>query len=138
MDYLQKTQYANGGWPQCYPWPRGYSRYITFNDDAMIGAMRLLRDVVEKAKPFEFVDAQHRQKAVEALEKGVECILKCQISTNRPIFCSRDGVIRYKLSEISYERRNGYGWYTDRPGDLLNKRYPAWQKKWAPKTNVLK
>lgn len=50
MDYLQKTQYDNGGWPQCYPRPRGYSRYITFNDDAMIGAMRLLRDVVEKAK----------------------------------------------------------------------------------------
>lgn len=55
-----------------------------------------------------------------------------EIGTNRPIFCSRDGVIRYNLSEISYERRNGYSWYVDSPGNLLNKLYPAWQKKWAP------
>jgi hypothetical protein len=32
------------------------------------------------------------------------------IPTNRPIFCSRDGVPKRTLAEISYERRNGYSW----------------------------
>ncbi|MHC4740483.1 MAG: pectate lyase [Planctomycetota bacterium] len=61
-----------------------------------------------------------------------------EIGTNRPIFCSRDGVIRYNLSEISYERRNGYSWYVDGPAKLLNKLYPTWKKRWAPDRNVLK
>jgi PelA/Pel-15E family pectate lyase len=60
-----------------------------------------------------------------------------QIGTNRPIFCSRDGVIRYSLAEISYERRNGYSWYTTAPAALLTKSYPAWRKKHTPKRNVL-
>jgi PelA/Pel-15E family pectate lyase len=243
LDYLLEAQYPNGGWPQFYPKPRGYSRHITFNDNAMIGAMRLLRDIGQKKEPFGFVDEQRRKRANAAVEKGTECILKCQITvdgkklgwcaqhdektfvprparsyekaslsggesvgiveflmeiekpgpeiiaavqsavawfdqakitgirriqipapstpkgrdkvviedpdapplwarfheigTNRPIFCSRDGVIRYKLSEISYERRNGYSWYTGGPRDLLEKSYPAWQKKWAPDKNVL-
>jgi len=45
IDYLLEAQYANGGWPQTYPSLRGYSKYITFNDGAMIGAMSVLRDI---------------------------------------------------------------------------------------------
>lgn len=48
-----------------------------------------------------------------------------EIGTNRPIFCGRDGVIRYSLAEISAERRNGYAWYGDRGMKLL-KRYSEW------------
>ena len=61
-----------------------------------------------------------------------------QIGTNKPIFCSRDGIPRDNLADISYERRNGYSWYTNAPADLLNKHYPEWRKKWAPNRNVLK
>lgn len=32
--------------------------------------------------------------------------------TNRPIFSGRDGVIKYSLAEIEFERRNGYSWYS--------------------------
>ena len=60
-----------------------------------------------------------------------------QIGTNRPIFCSRDGVIRYDIAQISYERRNGYSWYGRGPASLLTRDYPAWQKRWAPGRNVL-
>ena len=51
-DYLLKAQYPNGGWPQFYPNLSGYYKHITFNDEAMIGVMKLLRDVGE-AKPVD-------------------------------------------------------------------------------------
>ncbi|MCD8260363.1 MAG: pectate lyase [Bacteroides sp.] len=31
-----------------------------------------------------------------------------EIDTDTPFFCDRDGIKRYDLSEIGYERRNGY------------------------------
>ena len=34
-----------------------------------------------------------------------------EIETNRPIFSGRDGVVKYDVSEIEAERRNGYSWY---------------------------
>jgi PelA/Pel-15E family pectate lyase len=243
VDYLFKAQYDNGGWPQCYPNPSGYSRYITFNDGAMIGAMSVLRDIAEKKSGYTFVDEGRRTKAEKAVQKGIECILKCQIivdgkrtawcqqhdektleprpartyekisicggesvgmvmflmsidnptkeiikaiqsavawfdrvkltgirqinkpddsergydkviikdatapptwarfyqiGTNRPIFCGRDGNIKYSMAEIEHERRTGYSWYGRGPAELLNRDYPAWQKKWVPKKNVLK
>jgi PelA/Pel-15E family pectate lyase len=60
-----------------------------------------------------------------------------EIGTNRPIFCGRDGIIKYSLAEIEHERRTGYSWYVSSPRDLLAKDYPAWQKKWTPNDNVL-
>jgi len=60
-----------------------------------------------------------------------------EIGTNRPIFCSRDGVVRHRLADISYERRTGYAWYGTWPARLLTRDYPAWQKRWAPGKNVL-
>ncbi|MCX5684268.1 MAG: pectate lyase, partial [Planctomycetota bacterium] len=244
LDYLLKAQYENGGWPQFYPNASGYHTHITFNDDAMIGVMRFLRDLAKKDGPCAFVDADRRAKAEKAVAKGIECILRCQvvvdgkrtvwcaqhdeatlkpaparayekislsgaesvgivrflmgvekpgpevieavqsavawfdaaritgirqaakpdpslpggqdkviekdpsapplwarfyeIGTNRPIFCGRDGVIKYSLAEIEHERRTGYAWYGGTPADLLAKDYPAWQAKWDPARNVLR
>ena len=233
--FLLQAQYDNGGWPQYYPVKKGYSRYITFNDNAMIGVMSLFRDI-ELGKPeFNFVDERIRRKAAGAVEKGIDCILKCQIvvkgaktvwcaqhdentleprkarsyelaslsggesvkivrflmmienptreiieaiesavawfdkakilgirvervedlskpggsdrvvvrdssappmwarfyeiETNKPFFCSRDGVPKYRLSEISHERRTGYSWLGRYGDSLLKTEYPAWQKK---------
>lgn len=236
VDYLLKAQYDNGGWPQYYPTHPGYYTHITYNDNAMIGVMRLLRDIVRKKPAYLFVDEDRRLKAEKAVEKGIECILKTQVAvegkrtvwcaqhdevtlapaparkfepvslsgyesvgivrflmgiehpdervvaaiesavawferskingirwvekpdaaklhgfdrvvvkdtsagplwarfyevkTNRPIFIGRDSVIKYDVAEIEDERRNGYRWYVDEPAELLNKDYPAWQKKW--------
>ncbi|MBI5386213.1 MAG: pectate lyase [Verrucomicrobia bacterium] len=54
-----------------------------------------------------------------------------EIGSNRPLFVDRDGVPKYRLAEIGYERRNGYAWHGDWPRTVLEKEYPAWQKKWA-------
>jgi len=243
VDYLLEAQYANGGWPQFYPNPTGYSKHITFNDGTMIGVLNLLGDIAGKKPPYTFVDEVRRRRAETAVQKGIECILKCQIvvdgrktawcaqhdektfvprkarsyelpsisgaesvgvvrflmsvddpgprlveavqsaiawfeaaklsgirqirrpdsskprgydkvivedpkappmwarfyeiGTSRPIFCGRDGKVKYCLAEIEHERRVGYSWYGDGPANLLARDYPAWQKKWAPEKNVL-
>lgn len=235
LDFLLVAQYENGGWPQFYPHPAGYQKHITFNDDAMIGVMNLMREIARKDSNYAFVDEQRRAKAERAGARGIECILKCQIKvqgkltawcaqhdettfapasartyekislsggesvgivrflmgiehptrpvieairsavtwldevkihgisvidkpdklqargfdrvvvddpkaeplwarfyeigTNRPIFCGRDGVIKYTFAEIEYERRTGYRWYLNTPAKLLATEYPAWRKQ---------
>ncbi|MBL62073.1 MAG: pectate lyase [Opitutae bacterium] len=243
IDFMLSAQYANGGWPQTHPKPSGYSAHITFNDGAMIGVMSILRDISREQQAYPFVNEKLRERCAQAVERGILCILKCQIvvdgkktawcaqhdektlvprkarsyelpsisgaesvgvvhflmdvdepspeiiaavqgavrwfdeakltgireirkeakdtpkgydkvviedtsalpmwarfykiGTNQPIFCSRDGIPKKTLAEISYERRNGYSWLGYYPRDLLAKSYPSWQKRWAPKRNVL-
>jgi PelA/Pel-15E family pectate lyase len=79
IDFVLKAQYANGGWPQFYPLEDNYSTHITFNDNAMIGIMTMLKDVLDNKPYFSFVDLQRRQKIQKAFDKGIDCILKCQI-----------------------------------------------------------
>ena len=242
LDYLLKMQYPNGGWPQYYPRLTGYYKHITFNDDAMVNVMTLLGEVAQKQAAYGFVDESRRAKAASAVQRGIECILKCQIrvngkltvwcaqhdevtfapaparayekislsgsesvgivrflmgierpspavaeavesavawfnqtrltgiklvrkpdaslpkgydtivvsdakadplwarfyeiGTNRPIFCGRDGIIKFSLAEIEYERRNGYNWYTNAAAKLLARDYPAWQKQLAAGKNA--
>ena len=50
-----------------------------------------------------------------------------EIETMEPIFLGRDSVIRYDVSEIEAERRNGYAWYVSSPLELLTKDYPKWR-----------
>ena len=59
-----------------------------------------------------------------------------ELGTERPLFCDRNSKFLYSLAEVSRERRSGYGWYTYAPQMALDK-YPEWQKKWAPETDVL-
>lgn len=79
IDYLLDAQYANGGWPQYFPLRKGYYAHITFNDDAMINVMELLRDVASAKAPYVFVDQPRRTRAADALTRGLECILRTQI-----------------------------------------------------------
>ena len=235
IDYLLNGQYQNGGWPQRFPKPQGYATHITFNDDAMIGVMSLLRDISDDRKTFSFVSKKTRQKCAAAVDRGTTCILKCQIrvngkltawcaqhdektflprkarsyelaslsghesvgivrflmkiekpspeiiesiegairwfeesklsgikevrvnapdkpggfdkivvqdakapplwarfydiKTNAPIFCSRDGIPRKTMAEISHERRINYSWLGQFARDLLAKDLPAWKKR---------
>jgi len=50
-----------------------------------------------------------------------------EINTNQPIFADRDGVIKRDISELGYERRNGYAWLGNWPQKLLDKDYPMWK-----------
>jgi PelA/Pel-15E family pectate lyase len=79
VDYLLAAQYANGGWPQFWPLRKGYYSHITYNDGAMIRTMTVLRDVAKGEAPYGFVDAERRQKAASAIDRGIQCILDTQI-----------------------------------------------------------
>jgi PelA/Pel-15E family pectate lyase len=79
LDYILAAQYPNGGWPQFYPLRRGYYAHITFNDDAMVRVMTLLREAAAGAGPYDFVDPEQRARAAAAVSKGVELILATQI-----------------------------------------------------------
>ncbi|WP_370479121.1 pectate lyase [Tamlana flava] len=48
---------------------------------------------------------------------------------NEPFFCSRDGIPRKTIAEISFERRNGYAWYGTWPKNLIGSEYAAWKNK---------
>ena len=50
-----------------------------------------------------------------------------EIGTDRPIFGDRDKTIHDKVEEISFERRNGYGWYGG-GGNRVLEHYRAWSK----------
>ena len=50
------------------------------------------------------------------------------LETSKPFFCSRDGIKRNSLAEISHNRRNGYSWYTSAPTKILKKN-PEWLTK---------
>jgi PelA/Pel-15E family pectate lyase len=79
LDYVFAAQYPNGGWPQVWPLEGGYHDAITFNDDAMINVLRLLRDVAEGKEDFAFVPAIARKLAAASVRRGIECILAAQI-----------------------------------------------------------
>lgn len=49
-----------------------------------------------------------------------------ELKTHIPIFCNRDSKIVYSLAEVTRERRDGYGWYTYEPQQVLD-RYPQWR-----------
>lgn len=50
-----------------------------------------------------------------------------EIGTRRPIFGDRDKSIHDSMSEISEERRKGYGWYNEVPQSALD-RYAEWHR----------
>jgi PelA/Pel-15E family pectate lyase len=81
IDYILKAQYPNGGWPQYYPPPRSYNRYITFNDDAMVRLLEFLRGTYT-SDLYGFTGAERRAAARRAFERGIDCILKCQIKVD--------------------------------------------------------
>jgi PelA/Pel-15E family pectate lyase len=79
LDFLFAAQYANGGFPQFFPLRNGYYSHITYNDGAMIGVLKLMRDIAQKKPDFQFVDESRRRRAEESLQKGIECVLKTQV-----------------------------------------------------------
>jgi len=80
IEYLLSAQYPNGGWPQFYPEKKGYARFITFNDGAMIGVMEVFHAIVRGDTAYAFVGEPLRAQVTKAFDSGVECILRCQIT----------------------------------------------------------
>ncbi len=93
---ILKAQYPSGGWPQFYPPDRYYHRYITFNDHAMVRLMNLLREVAN-SEDYDFLDLARRRAAQESFDRGIHCILKCQIVVNgKPtVWCAQHDEVDY-------------------------------------------
>jgi PelA/Pel-15E family pectate lyase len=82
LKFVSDAQYPNGGWPQRFPLEDNYGRHVTFNDNAMTSVMAVLRDVAAGKPDFAFVSEDDRKRAKESFDRGVECILACQIKVN--------------------------------------------------------
>ena len=76
--YLLSMQYDNGGFPQYFPRRDHYHARITFNDDAMVSVLRLLREVSLRRAPYGPFPLELSVEAAAAVDKGVACILACQ------------------------------------------------------------
>ncbi|HEY0953509.1 MAG TPA: pectate lyase [Roseateles sp.] len=82
IGYLLMAQYPNGGWPQNYPLEGGFHDGITFNDDAVSEAARLLQDVADGAPGFAFVPQALRRQARAAASRAVDVILAAQVKVD--------------------------------------------------------
>jgi PelA/Pel-15E family pectate lyase len=94
LEYLLRSQYPNGGWPQVWPLEGGYHDAITFNDDAVTESTESLTlaaagklaqpdgELVDGKTPenYSFVPAAMRTRARTAVAKALQCILATQIS----------------------------------------------------------
>jgi PelA/Pel-15E family pectate lyase len=80
IDYLLEAQYDNGGWPQYYPNKKIYRAQITYNDDAMINVLNILQDVAELKGDYAVFGQEYTKKAQIAVDKGLKCILKTQVT----------------------------------------------------------
>lgn len=91
LDGILKAQYANGGWPQQHPVkPGSYPAHITFNDGSMVRLLQFLTEV-SAFDAYSFVDAERRTSARAAVNRGVDCIVKCQIivSGKPTVWCAQ-------------------------------------------------
>jgi pectate lyase len=80
LDYILAAQYPTGGWPQYAPPPaKSYHRHITFNDGSMVRVLEFLREAAS-APEFSVVDPPRRARAQNAFDRGIACILKCQLT----------------------------------------------------------
>jgi PelA/Pel-15E family pectate lyase len=91
LDYIFAAQYPNGGWPQVWPLQGGYHDAITYNDDAMLNVLALLRDISATNRDFVFVPKKYRARAAASLQRGLACVLATQIVADgrRTVWCQQ-------------------------------------------------
>ncbi|GAA4381464.1 pectate lyase [Hymenobacter koreensis] len=80
--YLLKMQLKSGGFPQFYPDSSNYRGQITYNDNAMVRALWLLKAVAEQEKDYALIDFALVPQAKAAVQRGIGCILKTQYVQN--------------------------------------------------------
>ena len=83
LKFILDAQYDNGGWPMFFPVRKGYYTHITFNDNAIVNILLMLRDIRDKKPLFETITGRDNLGRVDkAYNKGIEIILKTQIIVN--------------------------------------------------------
>jgi len=92
LKFILDAQYDNGGWPMFYPLRKGYYTHITFNDNAIVNILFLLREIRDRNPLFASVASEdYYPQIAEAYNKGIEVILKTQIIVNgkRTVWCAQ-------------------------------------------------
>jgi PelA/Pel-15E family pectate lyase len=106
IGYIAAAQYPNGGWPQVWPLEGGYHDMITYNDDAMINLLGLLRDVSRGTNEFAFVPVSVRAMAGDSVRRGIDCIVATQIMAggHHTVWCQQhDPLTLQPASGRNYE-----------------------------------
>ncbi|MBP1667596.1 MAG: pectate lyase, partial [Bacteroidetes bacterium] len=92
LKFILDAQYDNGGWPMFYPLREGYYTHITFNDNAIVNILFLLREIRDRNPLFASVASEdYYPQIAEAYNKGIEIILKTQIivNGNHTVWCAQ-------------------------------------------------
>jgi pectate lyase len=108
LDHILDAQYANGGFPQYHPPGSGYHRHITFNDGSMVRLLEFLREVAS-SDTLDFVDQNRREAARKSFDRGIACILQCQVIVRGTptVWCAQhDEVTLEPAPARSYELRS--------------------------------
>jgi PelA/Pel-15E family pectate lyase len=97
LDHVLAAQYPTGGWPQRHPPGNQYHRHITFNDGTMVRLLELLQEV-DQAPDFAFLGAPRRAAARGAFQRGVECILRCQVTVDGrlTVWCAQHDEVNFQ------------------------------------------
>lgn len=113
VEYMLDAQYANGGWPQYWPERNidnglDYSFHITYNDDAMVNVMDMLKAIYTGDSLYTALrlDKKTLRRCKEAFDKGVGCILATQIRVDgKPtVWCAQHDEVTLKpASARAYE-----------------------------------
>ena len=104
LHMILACQKACGGWSQYWPLTGNgsYQDYITFNDDLMTNVMLILRDVYENEGDFrDMADEATRERCRAAFNRGVDCILRCQIDDEgvRSVWCAQHDTVTFLPAE---------------------------------------
>lgn len=95
---LEAQSLCGSGWPQYWPKRGGnagsaYSDFITFNDNVTTNILQMLQDVLNNSGDFAGIaDEDIYAKARTSFEKGLQCILDCQIRDddgNLTVWCAQ-------------------------------------------------
>jgi PelA/Pel-15E family pectate lyase len=82
IKYLLSAQNDTGGWGQFYPDWSGYRGHITYNDNSMMNVMWIMKYATESTNDFEVIDKTLITQTQNAMQKGIQCILKTQYILN--------------------------------------------------------
>lgn len=107
VNFLLNGQYKNGGWPQFWPENHGYQVHITYNDNAMLQTMQIIKNLRDGVAPFSsLIDDKLHERLVRAFDNGITCILNTQIVVDGglTVWCQQhDRVTLKPTAARSYE-----------------------------------
>jgi len=107
LKFILDAQYDNGGWPMFWPLRKGYYTHITFNDNAIINILGMLKEINANSALYKAITSpEYLERSVVAYNKGIECILRTQIIVHgKPtVWCAQhDEITLLPAKARSYE-----------------------------------